>query len=115
MGRWLDLAVQLEREASERGSDIRDDRDVSPEIRPIVPFVPNVHAPASVSAPLVLEWLARLSAFDRAEHPPALSRPRWCEMLADADAFLRQWGEQAVALGWGEADLFNVPPGPERW
>lgn len=112
MGRWLDLAVQLEREASERPSDNSDNRDISP---PIVPNVANVRAALSISSPLVLDWLARVAALDRASPPPALSRPRWCELLADAEGVLRQWGEQAVALGWGEVDLFSVPPGPERW
>jgi hypothetical protein len=37
------------------------------------------------------------------------------QLLADAQHLLVMWGDQAVGLGWGEVDLFAVPPGPERW
>lgn len=60
-------------------------------------------------------WGVKLSHLVPANAPPSISDVRWRELLSDADSLLRQWGEQAVALGWGEADLFSVPPGPERW
>jgi hypothetical protein len=61
------------------------------------------------------EWARKLSVLDLATPPPSLFPDRWCQLLIDADALLRQWGEQVVALGWSAVDLFSVPPGPERW
>ena len=60
-------------------------------------------------------WARKLAALDPANAPPCLLHDRWRELLADADALLRHWGEKAIALGWADADLFSVPPGPERW
>jgi len=61
------------------------------------------------------EWALLVNSCDATRCPPSLQAPRWCEILADARAFLQRWGEQAAAFGWTEMDLFSVPPGPERW
>ena len=44
--------------------------------------------------------------------PPGVPQERWARAVADAGAFLDEWGPRAAALGWSVADLFD-PPG--RW
>jgi len=47
--------------------------------------------------------------------PDHVEPERWRQALADTDAFLSEWGEQAEALGWTARDLFGlheVPPNP---
>src|SRR3546814_521445 len=63
---------------------------------------------------MVCDWLARIAALDRATPPPPMSLQRWHELLADADTFLRQWGQQALDLGWEPIELFGCSPGFAR-
>jgi hypothetical protein len=35
---------------------------------------------------------------------------RWRQAVADAEAFLAQWGEQALVLGWTVDNLFGLHP-----
>lgn len=70
--------------------------------------------PATLEGPAG-EWSTLIGTCDASRCPPSLQAHRWREILADADAFLQQWGEQAAAFGWTDMDLFSVPPGPERW
>jgi hypothetical protein len=45
--------------------------------------------------------------------PPAhVPEDRWRQCIADARAFIRQWGEQAQALGWDSRDLFDLHTPP---
>ena len=60
-------------------------------------------------------WLERIRALNTDIAPASVALSRWTQLLADAQRLLVMWGDQAVGLGWGEVDLFAVPPGPERW
>ncbi len=98
MGKWMDLAAQLEA-ASDTG-DNRDDRDNSP---PNVPNVPNVPAklPADIRAGLIsLKSMAS----------PRLILPEgWPGAVSDALALARDgWVTKALALGWSPLDLFGA-------
>jgi hypothetical protein len=45
--------------------------------------------------------------------PPAfIPEGRWRQCIADARAFLRQWGDAAEALNWSPADLFELHKPP---
>jgi hypothetical protein len=50
--------------------------------------------------------------FLRAGCPDHVPADRWQQAIADAEAFAAEWGEQAHALGWTDADLFalHTPP-----
>jgi hypothetical protein len=62
--------------------------------------------------------LGRLCRFGRtlsvleSRCPDHVDVPRWQQAVADARAFLAEWGEQAHALGWTARDLFglHIPP-----
>jgi hypothetical protein len=102
MGKWLDLAARLEAEGA---GDNRDNRDVSPSIRPNVPNVPNV--PQSLSLPLaVARGLATLPGM---ACPHDLNSARWPVAVADAVKLGGDgWAAKAIALGWSDLDLFGV-------
>jgi hypothetical protein len=46
--------------------------------------------------------------------PDLVEDHRWRNAVADATAFLRQWGQQAAALGWMARNLFGLAEIPER-
>ena len=46
--------------------------------------------------------------------PDLVDEHRWRNAVADATVFLRQWGHQALALGWTARDLFGLAEIPER-
>jgi hypothetical protein len=45
------------------------------------------------------------------DHVPA---DRWHQAVEDGRRFLARWGDQAVALGWTERDLFGLHEPPEK-
>lgn len=105
MGKWLELAARLEAEST---GDNRDDRDVSPAFRPIVPNVPNV--PASLP-PSIVAGLKKL----RSMAAPKLRRPEvWPGVVSDAVRLARDgWAAKALALGWLPLDLFGAVVDPD--
>ena len=55
-----------------------------------------------------------LAALER-RCPDYIEQSRWQQCVADAQAFIAAWGEQANALGWTSRDLFGlhtVPTNP---
>ena len=102
MGKWMDLARQLEQEAAGNVVDNRGVRDVSP---PNVAIVPNVHASPSLPADLQcgLDKLRTMPA-------PRIQRPEiWDEIVRDALRIATEgWASQAIALGWDPLLLWGV-------
>jgi hypothetical protein len=110
MGKWMDLALQLEQEAAGNGMDNRDVRDVSP---PIVAIVPNVHAGPSLP-PDLIAGLDKL----RTMRPPRIQRPElWVEIVRDGLQVGTHWASQAISLGWPPLYLFGCEPSsdPDQW
>jgi hypothetical protein len=56
-------------------------------------------------------WIECLDSLSKSNAPDGFSPDRWRQLLDDGHAFLDQWGEQAVRLGWRAEDLFGVHPG----
>jgi hypothetical protein len=50
----------------------------------------------------------------RARCPDHVPAERWWRAIADSDAFLTQWGEQAQALGWTARDLWGLHQPPKN-
>ena len=98
MGKWMDLAAQLEA-ASDTG-DNRDNRDNRCANVPIVPNVP-VKLPPDIRAGLIA--LKSMAA-------PRLILPEgWPAAVADALMLARDgWVSNALALGWSPLDLFGA-------
>jgi hypothetical protein len=46
--------------------------------------------------------------------PDHIGAADWQHAVEDGRRFLIQWGEQATALGWGEPDVFGLPPVPSN-
>jgi hypothetical protein len=44
--------------------------------------------------------------------PAYVPEPRWRQAIRDGQAFLDQWRDQALALGWQPADLFGLHQPP---
>ena len=63
---------------------------------------------------------SRLCRFGRTLHELERRRPDyietadWQQAIQDGRRFASQWGEQADALGWTEADLFRLHEPPEK-
>jgi enamine deaminase RidA (YjgF/YER057c/UK114 family) len=57
---------------------------------------------------------SRVLASLRSECPALIESEAWQQAVADAEAFIARWGEQADALGWTARDLFGLHPVPER-
>jgi hypothetical protein len=56
------------------------------------------------------EWHAILAELKASTSPDWMPANRLKEIVADADCFLRDWGETAHRLGWTTLDLFGVHP-----
>jgi len=50
----------------------------------------------------------------RSRCPDHVPPERWQQVVADSDAFIAQWGEQAQALGWTAKDLWGLHRPPEN-
>src|SRR5665213_1163529 len=100
MGKWMDLAAQLE--AGAGSEDNRDNRDNSPPNVPIVPNVPGLLPPDLSDG---LESLRAMAA-------PRITRPEvWPEIVSDALLLARDgWAETAMALGWSPLQLWGCSP-----
>jgi hypothetical protein len=46
--------------------------------------------------------------------PDLVDEQKWRKAAADAAVFLRQWGNQAFALGWTARDLFGLAEIPDK-
>ena len=114
MGKWMDLAAELE--AAAGTEDDRDERDKSP---PNVPIVPNV--PANVPPDL----RRGLVALKSMAAPRIVRSEEWPEVMSDALRLASDgWATKALALGWEPLDLFgavvdrdgyNFDPGLAVW
>jgi hypothetical protein len=58
-------------------------------------------------------YASALAAF-RAKCPAYVPEDRWHEAIADATAFVSEWGAQAQAFGWTSRELFGLHPVPEQ-
>ena len=104
MGKWMDLAIQLEREAAGSDVDNRDDKDIR---CPIVANVANVHAARSLS-PEIIAGLNKLPTMPA----PRIRRPElWDAIKTDTLRIAAEgWSTQAIALGWEPLHLFGYQP-----
>jgi hypothetical protein len=50
----------------------------------------------------------------RARCPDHVPAERWWRAIADSDAFLNRWGEQAHMLGWTVRDLWGLHTPPKN-
>ena len=50
----------------------------------------------------------------RARCPDRVPADRWQQAVADSDAFLNRWGEQAHTLGWTPRDLWGLHQPPKN-
>ncbi len=50
----------------------------------------------------------------RPECPAHVPEDRWQQAVADATAFISEWGAQAQAFGWTADELFGLHPVPEQ-
>jgi hypothetical protein len=73
----------------------------------IVPSTP-VTSVTYVAGVMLAPFAGALAAVER-ECPAGVAPGRWQQCLLDARAFLAQWDEQALALGWTDAALFGLP------
>ena len=106
MGKWLDLAAQLEAGSGTR--DNRDIRDNSLGLTPNVSIVPNVLAPLPASVIDGVNLLQKMPA-------PRLLRPdAWPIAVADAVKLACDgWAANALALGWSPLQIFGAITDPE--
>jgi hypothetical protein len=58
-------------------------------------------------------YASALAAF-RANCPAYVPEDRWHQAVADATAFVSEWGAQAQTSGWTERELFGLYPVPEQ-
>jgi hypothetical protein len=89
MGRYLDIIRRVEGESHQ-----------------------SVPPPESIPAP-DSPYASTLAAL-RARCPDHVHAERWWRAVADSDAFLNRWGEQAHALGWTVRDLWGLHKPPEN-
>ena len=109
MGRWMEQAARLEQEEIPCAVNV---------ISANSPAFDGLRAPNGTkdtngtgnSSPSVAAWRNALSRLNPSSPPVQLSPERWRRMIEDAGRFLTGWGDQAVALGWSELDLFGVSP-----
>jgi len=71
------------------------------------------HYKAEVVAMLRSDLRAALHALER-RCPDHVEQDRWQQAVADGEALLAQWGNQAHAFGWTVADLFGLHEIRER-
>ena len=48
------------------------------------------------------------------QRPDYIGTATWRQAIQDGRRFVSQWGEQADALGWTDADLFRLHEAPEK-
>jgi hypothetical protein len=58
-------------------------------------------------------YASALAAF-RPKCPVYVPEDRWHQVIADATAFISQWGADAQAFGWTVRELFGLHPVPQR-
>ncbi len=91
------------------------------DLQAAAPPPPNVLALLRGHKPEIIAWLRQVAplraALDHIIEAGALvGMPdrRWQQFQADADAFLRDFGASAAALGWGADDLFGFDSAAPR-
>jgi hypothetical protein len=58
----------------------------------------------------IVEWRIGVERLARRPAPWQFNPGDWREIVDASGAFLREWGEQAEALGWTTLDLFGCHP-----
>lgn len=66
---------------------------------------------ATIPAPS-LPWSDGLNTLRRLPVPQWMTDDRWDRLVRTALTLSRDWGEQALAFGWTEIDLFGCNPEP---
>jgi hypothetical protein len=131
MSRWLQIAEQADERISL--ADKRDNRDDSPGLVPIVPFVSSVHSKEptrndperaaimefdgdlsreeaerlAALSDVPDEWIAGVDQLQFMPAPVDWTGNEWCQLQDDATAFLVTRGAQAHGLGWTAHDIFG--------
>ena len=80
-----------------------------PSLEPVPP--PSERAAIASEDGGVPRCYASAWATLQAGPPPGIPRDLWAQAVADAGAFLDEWGEPAERFGWRVADLFDPPDG----
>ena len=106
MGRWLDLANQMERE-KDSGAN-RSNRADSSENGPIHPKHP-IH-PRPSPAELFMQWDKGVASLDPDKPLGSYAPDHWRRILRDCDNLIADFGRSAAALGWSTIDLFGFDP-----
>jgi hypothetical protein len=105
VGKYLDIALQVEREMAARGcaeSAISAERGDRAE---------TGTKEEGTALPRIPRLTRTLSALE-SRCPRLVPVARWQQAVLDGRRFLAKWGEQAEALGWTSRDLFglHIPP-----
>lgn len=112
MGRYLDLIAATEAASSPPTGNGTNGKNGKNRDGGIIPFIPY---PVSSLAPSRLlgmtdDFNAALRGLD-ARCPDRIDdHGRWRQAVADGEAFLARWGEQASSLGWTPEELFGLHP-----
>lgn len=89
-------------------SQVPDNNHVPPIVAPVAPVAPHPDGRPAWADAVPKEWKDGLAILCTMEPSPSFAPMRWGLIVADAVAFLDQWGLSAVALGWTTLDLFGV-------
>jgi hypothetical protein len=78
----------------------------------IIPFIPYPVSPLAPSRLLGMtdDLHAALHQLDARCPERVDDHGRWRQAVADGEAFLARWGEQASSLGWTPEALFGIHP-----
>lgn len=76
---------------------------------PKAPKPPKVLA----SVPSAFPFAAALDELER-RRPEFIEAERWQRCLLDAQHFLGEWGDKALALGWSDRELFGLHDPPTQ-
>jgi len=113
MGNRAARVLELFRRHSQQ-QDVTDVTGVIPASATpcVTPFgtntVPSTPVTSVTRVTSVAPYAGALAAVER-ECPRGVAPERWQHCLLDARAFLGQWVDQALALGWTDTDLFGLP------
>jgi hypothetical protein len=110
MGRYLDLIAAAEAASSPPGGyGINGENGINRD-GGIIPFIPYPVGGLAPSAGTTGDLHAALRGLDARCPDRVDDHGRWRQAVADGEAFLLRWGEQANSLGWTANDLFGLHP-----
>lgn len=115
MGKWADLARQIEEEDPRANSVISADSPpngtngtIGTRHLSIPPSEPQARA-------LLREWHAGLVGLDFDQAPDGFDLSYWRRLITDAEWIYEHFASQLVREGWSTLDLFGVWPGRPGW